>query len=68
MTLPRRKAVALRHVAFEDLGLLAPLLECQGWDVTLLEAATADLADASVARAEASQLIVASFVRYVWPK
>jgi GMP synthase (glutamine-hydrolysing) len=52
MTSPRRKAVALRHVAFEDLGLLAPLLERDGWDVTLQDAATADLTHASIAQAD----------------
>lgn len=34
----RRKAVALRHVAFEDLGVVAPLLRRRGFDVTYLEA------------------------------
>ena len=52
MTSPRRKAVALRHVAFEDLGLLAPLLERDGWDVTLQDAATADLTHASITQAD----------------
>jgi acyl-CoA reductase-like NAD-dependent aldehyde dehydrogenase len=27
MNQPRRSAVALRHVAFENLGLLAPIME-----------------------------------------
>lgn len=39
----RRSAVALRHVAFEDLGLLAPVMEHEGWDVSFLEAAIDDL-------------------------
>jgi len=52
VTPPRRNAVALRHVAFEDLGLLAPLLERQGWDVALREAATTDLTDAGIAQAD----------------
>ena len=30
----RRSAVALRHVPFEDLGLLAPILQREGWEVT----------------------------------
>ena len=32
----RRSAVALRHVAFEDLGLLAPIMEREGWNVSFL--------------------------------
>ncbi len=35
----RRSAIALRHVAFEDLGLLAPVLAREGWDVTFRDAA-----------------------------
>jgi GMP synthase (glutamine-hydrolysing) len=38
-----RPAVALRHVAFEDLGLLAPVMEREGWDVSFCEAAVHDL-------------------------
>jgi len=33
-----RTAVAVRHVPFEDLGLLAPLLARRGFDVTYLDA------------------------------
>ncbi len=32
------KALAVRHVLFEDLGLIEPLLENRGYDVTYLEA------------------------------
>jgi GMP synthase (glutamine-hydrolysing) len=39
----RRSAVALRHVAFGDLGLLAPVMEREGWDVSFCEAAVDDL-------------------------
>ena len=52
MTQHRRSAIALRHVAFEDLGLLAPVLECEGWDVIYREASTDDLRDASLRDAE----------------
>jgi GMP synthase (glutamine-hydrolysing) len=52
MIRPRRSAVALRHVAFEDLGLLAPILEREGWDVSFREAPIDDLADRSIAEAE----------------
>ena len=34
----RRTAIALRHVAFEDLGILEPLLRRRGFDVSYLEA------------------------------
>ncbi len=48
----RRSAVALRHVAFEDLGLLAPVLEREGFDVVYRDAALDDLGDASIASAD----------------
>ncbi len=41
----RHKVIAIRHVPFEDLGLLAPLLDEEGWSATYCEAATANLAD-----------------------
>jgi GMP synthase (glutamine-hydrolysing) len=44
----RRSAVALRHVAFEDLGLLAPIMEREGWDVSFCEAAVDDLLHNSI--------------------
>jgi GMP synthase (glutamine-hydrolysing) len=44
----RRSAVALRHVAFEDLGLLAPVMEREGWDVSFCEAAVDDLRHRSI--------------------
>ena len=52
MTRHRRSAIALRHIAFEDLGLLAPVLEREGWDVSYREASTDDLRDASLREAE----------------
>jgi len=52
MTPRRRSAVALRHVAFEDLGLLAPLLHRDGWDVTMLDAPCADLNDPAIEQAD----------------
>lgn len=30
-------ALALRHVAFEDLGLLAPWLTARGWRIQTLD-------------------------------
>ncbi len=47
----RRSAVALRHVAFEDLGLLAPVMEREGWDVSFCEAAVDDLRHHSIRNA-----------------
>jgi GMP synthase (glutamine-hydrolysing) len=44
--------VALRHVAFEDLGLLAPVMEREGWDVAFCEAAVDDLLHRSIKDAE----------------
>jgi GMP synthase (glutamine-hydrolysing) len=48
LTRYRRPAVALRHVAFEDLGLLAPVLEREGWEVGFCEAAVDDLRHRSI--------------------
>jgi GMP synthase (glutamine-hydrolysing) len=39
-----RSALAIRHVAFEDLGLLAPLLESRGIAARTLDAGVDDLA------------------------
>jgi GMP synthase (glutamine-hydrolysing) len=49
---PRRSAVALRHVAFEDLGLLAPIMERAGWNVAFCEAAVDDLSHRSIRDAD----------------
>jgi GMP synthase (glutamine-hydrolysing) len=48
----RRSAVALRHVAFEDLGLLAPIMDRYGWDVSFCEAAVDDLGHRSIRNAD----------------
>jgi GMP synthase (glutamine-hydrolysing) len=48
----RRSAVAVRHVAFEDLGLLAPVMEREGWDVSFCEAAVDDLRHDSIKNAK----------------
>jgi GMP synthase (glutamine-hydrolysing) len=48
----RQQATVLRHVAFEDLGLLAPALTRAGWDYEILEAATADLTQKMIAGAD----------------
>jgi GMP synthase (glutamine-hydrolysing) len=41
----RWSAIALRHVAFEDLGLLGPVLAREGWDVTFRDPAVDDVPD-----------------------
>ncbi|PWG63528.1 glutamine amidotransferase [Sediminicurvatus halobius] len=38
-----RRCLAIRHVAFEDLGLLAPLLEASGYQIRYREAGVDDL-------------------------
>jgi GMP synthase (glutamine-hydrolysing) len=38
-------AIALRHVAFEDLGLLGPILDQAGWTTSYRDAPIADLSD-----------------------
>jgi GMP synthase (glutamine-hydrolysing) len=41
-----KSAVAIRHVAFEDLGLLEPLLAARGFSIRYLEAGLDDLSEA----------------------
>jgi GMP synthase (glutamine-hydrolysing) len=48
-------AVAIRHVPFEDLGLLGPILTETGWSVSYREAAIDDLGDPAI---EAADLLV----------
>ena len=48
----RRSAVAVRHVALEDLGLLSAVLDRAGWDVAFCEAAIDDLGHASIENAD----------------
>jgi len=48
----RRSAVVLRHVAFEDLGLLAPILHAAGWNASYREVPTEDLGDQSIEQAD----------------
>src|SRR5258708_20307236 len=48
----RRSAVALRHVAFEDLGLLSPIMEREGWNVSFCEAPVDDLSHSSIRDAD----------------
>jgi GMP synthase (glutamine-hydrolysing) len=48
----RRSAIALRHVAFEDLGLLSSVLDREGWDVAFCDAATDDVSHSSVRNAD----------------
>lgn len=43
------KAVAIQHVAFEDAGILAPLLAARGWQLQTLQAGIDRLDDAETA-------------------
>ncbi|GKQ50307.1 glutamine amidotransferase [Bradyrhizobium sp. Ce-3] len=49
---PPRSAIAIRHVAFEDLGLLAPIMERAGWSVSFCDAPVDDLSDRAVRDAD----------------
>jgi GMP synthase (glutamine-hydrolysing) len=42
-----KHAIAIRHIAFEDLGTLVPMLQQQNYQVTYLEAGMDDLAEIS---------------------
>lgn len=54
--MPQRRVSAIRHVAFEDLGLLAPALEAAGYELEILDPALDDLRAAR--RAEPDLLVV----------
>ncbi len=47
-----RSAIALRHVEYEDLGLLAQVLRDAGWEASYREAPTDDLGDRSIEEAD----------------
>jgi GMP synthase (glutamine-hydrolysing) len=47
-----RTAVALRHVAFEDLGLFEPILAAAGWSVSYRDAPLDDLSDPALQQAD----------------
>jgi hypothetical protein len=47
-----RTAVALRHVVFEDLGLLALILKEAGWRTSYCDVSIEDLCDPSIASAD----------------
>lgn len=47
-----KTAVAIRHVPFEDLGTLEPLLRRRGWAVRYLDVGIDDPADAAVREAD----------------
>ena len=45
-------ALALRHVAFEDLGLLAPWLTARGWQIQTLDVGIDPLDPATIDAAD----------------
>lgn len=47
-----RTAIAVRHVAFEDLGLIASLLAALGWNVSYRDATLDDLGDPALQQAD----------------
>jgi len=47
-----KRALALRHVAFEDLGSLEPVLAGRGFEIAYAEAPTADFAEPGAADAD----------------
>jgi GMP synthase (glutamine-hydrolysing) len=47
-----RSVIALRHVPFEDLGLLAPMLTASGWAISYRDAPLDDLSDPAIADAD----------------
>src|ERR1700719_1784110 len=54
MTAVTRTCLAVRHVAFEDLGLLGPLLAARGYDIRYH--------DAGIARFDAETLVAPDLV------
>jgi GMP synthase (glutamine-hydrolysing) len=49
---PTKTAIVLRHLAFEDLGLLGPLLAARGWRIEILEPAVDPLDPEAFASAD----------------
>jgi GMP synthase (glutamine-hydrolysing) len=47
-----KTAIALRHLAFEGLGMLAPMLAARGWQVETVEPAVDDLDPAAIVAAD----------------
>lgn len=52
MRMHKRSTVALRHVAFEDLGLMAAILDREGWDVSYCDVPFENISHPSIRNAE----------------
>jgi GMP synthase (glutamine-hydrolysing) len=48
----RRTAIAIRHVMFEDLGMIDPVLTRRGYDIVYRDAGVDDLTDSAIAGAD----------------
>jgi len=62
-----KTAIAIRHLDFEDLGTLEPLLAARGYDVRYLDAATDDLQTVDTASANLLVVLAARSVPSMTP-
>ncbi|MEG2629555.1 MAG: gamma-glutamyl-gamma-aminobutyrate hydrolase family protein, partial [Comamonas sp.] len=65
-----KTAIALRHLDFEDLGSLAPLLAARGYALRYLDAASDDLRAANIAGADLLVLLggpIGAFDEDIYP-
>jgi GMP synthase (glutamine-hydrolysing) len=52
MPVSKPSAIAIRHVPFEDLGLLRAILMRRGWEISYRDAPIDDLADPAIENAD----------------